>query len=689
MRISFCSTALRSVVGVAIIVCSTAAAVRAQSLSSPWATRDVGSPTLPGSATQASGVLTVSGAGADVWRSSDQFRFVYQQVAGDVEVVAQVDSLTSPHAWTKAGVMIRASLGAGAAHGFAAATGGRGVSFQRRGSAGGVSAATAGANIKAPVWLRAVRSGTRVTTAWSSNGSTWTTIGSDTIALGASAYVGVAVTSHNPGARATARLSNLRVTRRALPAGQRSIDIGRPAISGSASYASGAYRIRAAGADIWDTADQFHFVYQAMSGNGEIVARVASIQNVDAWSKAGVMIRESLTAASRHASVMVSAGKGYAFQRRPDPGAYSDHTSGGSGKPPGWVRLVRRGDLFEAYRSTDGRSWSRIGSDTIVMADTVYVGLAVTSHDAGAATAAVIDNLRVTGGTATNGNPAVRITAPASGVQATAPRTVAIAAAATDPEGRMSAVDFYVNGALLTRDTTAPYAASWTASGAGTYALTAVAYDADGGSSTSSAVSVTLRGANAAPTVSLTSPAASLTATAPATIALAATASDPESQLARVEFFAGATRIATDTSAPYSFNWTGVGAGTYRITAVAVDASGASATSAARSITIAAAPTPTPPTTSAPTAVVFGASSDHATNVTSYVLRVFARGANPATATPIATSDLGKPAPAANRDITVNRAALFGALAAGNYLATIVAVGPGGQTQSASVTFSR
>jgi hypothetical protein len=55
----------------------------------------------------------------------------------------------------------------------------------------------------------------------------------------------------------------------------------------------------------------------------------------------------------------------------------------------------------------------------------------------------------------------------------------------------------------------------------------------------------------------------------------------------------------------------------------------------------------------------------------------------------VATSDLGKPAPAANNDITVDRATFFSGLAPGNYVATVTAAGPGGRTRSASVTFTR
>ena len=81
------------------------------------------------------------------------------------------------------------------------------------------------------------------------------------------------------------------------------------------------------------------------------------------------------------------------------------------------------------------------------------------------------------------------------------------------------------------------------------------------------------------------------------------------------------------------------------------------------------------PTTAPPTSIVFQASVDHP-RVTSYRLDIFASGATPSTATPVATSDLGKPAPDAAGDITVNRATFFSALAPGSYQATVSSVRP-------------
>ena len=187
-------------------------------------------------------------------------------------------------------------------------------------------------------------------------------------------------------------------------------------MAGSATYSAGAYTVKAAGTDIWSASDQFHFVHQPVTGDVTVVARVASLTQAHEWSKAGVMLRESLTGPSRHALVVTSAARGYAFQRRPVTGGQSLHTAGGSGAAPGWLKLVRTGDLFEAFQSADGAAWTRIGSETIPMADTLYAGLAVTSHNPSTLATAVIDNLKITPSTpGSNQPPAVTITSPANG----------------------------------------------------------------------------------------------------------------------------------------------------------------------------------------------------------------------------------------------------------------------------------
>jgi regulation of enolase protein 1 (concanavalin A-like superfamily) len=376
-----------------------------------------------------------------------------------------------------------------------------------------------------------------------------------------------------------------------LPSPWVSTDIGNPQISGRSTYSSGTFTITPRGGDIWGTSDQFHFVYRPITGDVEIVVRIVSITaSAHRWAKSGVMIRESLTAESRHAMMIGSAAAGYAFQRRVQTASSSDSTAGPATAPPGWVRLVRKGDLFSAYHSINGVSWTLVGSDTIPMGDTVYVGLPATSHNQATAATATLDSVNVIAASSSNQPPAISITAPAANSQYTAPASIAISATATDPENAMLSVDFYANQTLISRDTTAPYSAAFATSTPGSYSLTAVAHDAAGNSTTSGAVPVTVQGtSNQAPTVSLTAPANGATFTAPATISLTANASDPENQLARVEFLSGTTVLGSDTTAPHSFSWTNVPAGTYSLTAKAYDSAGANATSAVVSVTVSAA----------------------------------------------------------------------------------------------------
>jgi len=103
---------------------------------------------------------------------------------------------------------------------------------------------------------------------------------------------------------------------------------------------------------------------------------------------------------------------------------------------------------------------------------------------------------------------------------------------------------------------------------------------------------------NSPPTVSLTQPANGATFTAPATVSLAASASDPDGTIAKIEFFNGATKLGEDTTAPYAFTWGSVATGTYTVSARATDNLGFTTTSTAATITVTATPTNTPPTAS-------------------------------------------------------------------------------------------
>src|SRR5262249_18626460 len=96
-------------------------------------------------------------------------------------------------------------------------------------------------------------------------------------------------------------------------------DVGAVPKAGSAATANGIFTLTGSGSDIWYASDQFHYAYQALSGDGEIVARVATQQNTNVWAKAGVMIRESTNPGSPYAFMLVTPGSGVASQHRLAP----------------------------------------------------------------------------------------------------------------------------------------------------------------------------------------------------------------------------------------------------------------------------------------------------------------------------------------------------------------------------------
>jgi Bacterial Ig domain/Domain of unknown function (DUF1929) len=91
---------------------------------------------------------------------------------------------------------------------------------------------------------------------------------------------------------------------------------------------------------------------------------------------------------------------------------------------------------------------------------------------------------------------------------------------------------------------------------------------------------------NALPTVVLTSPANGARFTSPAKMSLAATASDSDGTIVRVEFFSGTTRLGEDTTAPYTLQWNTGAAGTYTLTARATDNAGGQKTSAPVTVSV-------------------------------------------------------------------------------------------------------
>lgn len=182
--------------------------------------------------------------------------------------------------------------------------------------------------------------------------------------------------------------------------------IGPVTQSGSYGEASGTHTLSVESGDIWDASDSFRFAYREVSGDTAIVARVAShvaaSGGVGMWSKAGVMIRDSLAPDSNHMFALLSGSNGTRGQFRSSPSNGGDsvdstgsQASANSYTPPTWVRVVRTGSVMVVSDSPDGIVWTDLESQNIPTTGTVFVGLALGSNQADLNTA-TFDNVSVT-----------------------------------------------------------------------------------------------------------------------------------------------------------------------------------------------------------------------------------------------------------------------------------------------------
>ncbi len=190
---------------------------------------------------------------------------------------------------------------------------------------------------------------------------------------------------------------NVTVAGAALPDPWKNQDIGIVYSTGQAFFADGAYTLIASGNDIWNESDNFHFAYQEIKADGEIVARVVSATNTHDWAKSGVMIRESLESGSINAFMSVTQASGTYFTQR----VSTDIASIGDWKQntlsaPYWVKLARAGDVFTGYDSPNGTTWIEMGTATINMNSNVLIGLATTPiREDGEIITTVFDNVTV------------------------------------------------------------------------------------------------------------------------------------------------------------------------------------------------------------------------------------------------------------------------------------------------------
>ncbi len=175
-----------------------------------------------------------------------------------------------------------------------------------------------------------------------------------------------------------------------------SSDIGSVSGVGTTDLTSGTFKMISSGTTIGGTADSFRFTSQPLTGNAQVVAKVASIENTASTASAGVMIRQSTAANSANAYVYVTPTT-IGFSYRATAGGATTTVATVATTAPKWVKLDRAGNSFSAFYSADGVNWTQIGTAvTIALTNSTVAGLAATAGSTTTLNTSTFTNVAVT-----------------------------------------------------------------------------------------------------------------------------------------------------------------------------------------------------------------------------------------------------------------------------------------------------
>ena len=141
-------------------------------------------------------------------------------------------------------------------------------------------------------------------------------------------------------------------------------DIGSVAAPGGARQTANSFVVRASGTGVAPSADGFHFLFQPMAGDAEIVARVTALEG-PRGCQAGLMIRQTLGPESAHAAVLLNRDGAISFQHRVSRKRPNPPLRGPTVSAPCWLKLEKKDKFYVGSISEDGKNWKVAGGQTI------------------------------------------------------------------------------------------------------------------------------------------------------------------------------------------------------------------------------------------------------------------------------------------------------------------------------------
>src|SRR5262249_35099661 len=161
------------------------------------------------------------------------------------------------------------------------------------------------------------------------------------------------------------------------------------------------FSIRASGSGMTPAIDGFHFVYQQMAGDAEVVAHLEKLDSPSGHAQTGLMIRQTLGPESANAVVLVNQGEAASFQYRVTRKKPGPTLRGSNVVAPCWLKLEKKDKFYVGSVSEDGNDWKVVGGQTINLGparnpqDQWFIGLAISSRTNSGVCRAVFDDVRV------------------------------------------------------------------------------------------------------------------------------------------------------------------------------------------------------------------------------------------------------------------------------------------------------
>jgi M6 family metalloprotease-like protein len=423
-------------------------------LPSPWTKTDVGTTSVTGFAAFDSGSFYLESYGNSIDYASDNFTFVYQTLYGDGSIVARVKEYKNPsREESKFGVMIRESLASNAALAMISKRPTFGIKVQQRTASGYDLGSDNGYGsehlVELYTWLKLTRTGNTITSHVSKDGFTWIKKGEQTIYLPAEVKIGIFATGHVSGYPARAVFDNVEVTGvSACPNGGGKLT-GTPIGTPGSYYNYGNTHDKAFDGDIYSFFD-------------------ADASDDVAWT--GLSLGGDYTIT------------GIRFYPRYD---YTDRMVGGKFQGSNVADFSTGVVDLVTLSNEPNYDWNCVP----VINTATFKYVRYISPSEGWGNVAEIEFYGT--GVASNVAPTISITSPSANASFVAPASVNITANASDADGTISKVEFFVGTTLVATDYTAPYSYTWNTSTAGAYTITAKATDNDG-ASTSASVTISV-----------------------------------------------------------------------------------------------------------------------------------------------------------------------------------------------------